>query len=165
MPIIYHKQLLQCFHAHLCRDFMKLDRFTSWNLRYCLYPLNLNHPNFNIVPYGKNQKNELLEMTKCNGAKFLPHNSISLTFWTIFFTENIRYPFNIFPVIGTWGTKYPKSRFISNSSHCSFTVLSKHITSTLTGVKDHVIKYSETTFRNSNVNYFYAPAIKWQGGI
>ena len=47
-------------------------------------------------------------MTKCNGTKFLPHNSISLTFWTIFFTEKIRYPFNIFPVIGTWGTKYLK---------------------------------------------------------
>ena len=45
-------------------------------------------------------------MTKCNGTKFLPHNSISLTFWTVFFTENIRYPCKIFPVIGTWGTKY-----------------------------------------------------------
>ena len=50
-------------------------------------------------------------MTKCNGAKFLPHNSISLSFWTIFFTENIGYPFNIFPVIGTWGTKYLKAMF------------------------------------------------------
>ena len=67
--------------------------------------MNLNHPNFNIAPYGKNQKNELLELTKCYGTKSLPHNSISLTFWTIFFTENIRYPFNIFPVIGIWGTK------------------------------------------------------------
>ena len=47
-------------------------------------------------------------MTKCNGTKLLPHNSISLTFWTIFFTKNIRYPFNIFPVIGIWGTKYLK---------------------------------------------------------
>ena len=110
MPIISHKQLLQCFHAHFCRDFMKLDRFTSWNFRYCHYPLNLNHPNFNIVPYRKNQKNEFSEMTKCNGAKFLPHNSISLTFWTIFFTEIIRYPFNTFQVIGTWGTKYLKNQ-------------------------------------------------------
>ena len=33
-----------------------------------------------------------------------------------------------------------KSRFISNSSHCSTTILSKHITSALTAVKDHVIK-------------------------
>ena len=49
-----------------------------------------------------------------------------------------------------------KSRFISNSSHCSTTILSKHITSALTAVKDHVIKYSETAFGNSNVNYFWS---------
>ena len=35
------------------------------------------------------------------------------------------------------------------------TILSKHITSALTVVKDHVIKYNETTFSNSNVNYFF----------
>ena len=39
-----------------------------------------------------------------------------------------------------------KSRFISNSSHCSTTILSKHITSALTAVKDHAIKYSEAAF-------------------
>ena len=44
-----------------------------------------------------------------------------------------------------------KSRFISNSSHCSTTILSKHITSALTAVKDHAIKYSEAAFSNSNV--------------
>ena len=49
-----------------------------------------------------------------------------------------------------------KSRFISNSYHCSTTILSKHITSTLTAVKDHVIKYSETAISNSNVNYFWS---------
>ena len=49
-----------------------------------------------------------------------------------------------------------KSRFISNSSHCSTTILSKYITSALTAVKDHVIKYSETAFSNSNVNYFWS---------
>ena len=49
-----------------------------------------------------------------------------------------------------------KSRFISNSSHCSTTILSKHITSAITAVKDHVIKYSETAFSNSNVNYFWS---------
>ena len=48
-----------------------------------------------------------------------------------------------------------KSRFISNSSHCS-TTTSKHITSALTAVKDHVITYSETAFSNSNVNYFWS---------
>ena len=30
------------------------------------------------------------------------------------------------------------------SSHCSTTILSNHITSALTAVKDRVIKYSET---------------------
>ena len=49
-----------------------------------------------------------------------------------------------------------KSRFISNASNCSTTILSKHITSALTAVKDHVIKYSETAFSNSNVNYFWS---------
>ena len=44
-------------------------------------------------------------------------------------------------------------RFISNSSHCSTTILSKHITSALTAVKYHVIKYSENAFSNSDVNY------------
>ena len=33
-----------------------------------------------------------------------------------------------------------KSRFTSNSSHCSTTILSKHITSALAAVKDHVIE-------------------------
>ena len=42
-----------------------------------------------------------------------------------------------------------KSRFISNSNHCSTTILSKHITSALTAIKDHVMKYSETAFSNS----------------
>ena len=49
-----------------------------------------------------------------------------------------------------------KSRFISNSSHCFTTILSEHITSALTAVKHHVIKYSETAFSNSNVNYFWS---------
>ena len=49
-----------------------------------------------------------------------------------------------------------KSRFISHSSNCSSTILSKHITSALTAVKDHVMKYSETTFSSSNVNYFWS---------
>ena len=49
-----------------------------------------------------------------------------------------------------------KSRFISNSSHCSTTILSKHITSALTAVKDHAIRHSETAFSNSNVNYFWS---------
>ena len=49
-----------------------------------------------------------------------------------------------------------KSRLISNSSHCSTTILSRHIISALTAVKDNVIKYSEIAFSNSNVNYFWS---------
>ena len=49
-----------------------------------------------------------------------------------------------------------KSRFISNSSHCSTTILSKDIPYAPTAVKDHVIKYSETAFSNSNLNYFWS---------
>ena len=46
------------------------------------------------------------------------------------------------------------SRFISNSSQCSTTILFLHITTARTAVKDHVIKYSEYAFSNSNVNFF-----------
>ena len=49
-----------------------------------------------------------------------------------------------------------KSRFISNSSHCSTSILSKYITSALTAVKNHVIKYSENALSNSNVKYFWS---------
>ena len=49
-----------------------------------------------------------------------------------------------------------KSRFVSNSSQCLTTILSKHVTSALTAVKDHVMKNSETAFSNSNVNYFWS---------
>ena len=54
------------------------------------------------------------------------------------------------------GCRSYTSRFISNSSHCSTTILSKHITSALTVVKDNVIKFSETAFGNSNVNYVWS---------
>ena len=49
-----------------------------------------------------------------------------------------------------------KSRFISNSSNCSTTILPKQITSALTAVKDHAIKYSETAFSKSKMNYFWS---------
>ena len=49
-----------------------------------------------------------------------------------------------------------KSRFISNSSHCSTTILSKYIISALTAVKDNVIKHCEPAFSKRNVNYFWA---------
>ena len=65
-------------------------------------------------------------MPKCNGTKFLPHNSISLTFWTIFFIENISYPFIIFPVIRTWGTKYLK---LKQGKYQDFWISVVHISS------------------------------------
>ena len=43
-----------------------------------------------------------------------------------------------------------KTRVVSNFSHCFTTILSKHIASALTAVTDHVIKYSVTSFSNSN---------------
>ena len=52
--------------------------------------------------------------------------------------------------------KLYKSRVISNSKTCSTTILSKHITSALIAVRDHVVKYSETAFSNRNVNYFWS---------
>ena len=48
-------------------------------------------------------------MTKCNGTKVLLHNSISLTFWTMFFTQNIGVPYKNVPVLGTWGKRYLKA--------------------------------------------------------
>ena len=56
-----------------------------------------------------------------------------------------------------------KSRFIANSSNCSTTMLSKHLTSALTAVKNHLIKYCETVYNNSGVNYFWS--IKNSGAI
>ena len=49
-----------------------------------------------------------------------------------------------------------KSRFVSNSSHCSATVLSRHVASALAAVGDRVVKYSGAAFGNSNVNYFWS---------
>ena len=53
-----------------------------------------------------------------------------------------------------------KSRFISNSIHCSSTILSKHLTSALTAVKDHVIKYCKTAFSDSYLTRLKAPAAR-----
>ena len=55
-----------------------------------------------------------------------------------------------------------KSRFISNSSHWSTVILLKHITSALTAVRDHVIKYSETAFSNSKRKRKRSDSVLWQ---
>ena len=48
-----------------------------------------------------------------------------------------------------------KSLFTSNLSHCSTSILCKHITSALTAVKEHAIKYSDAALNsNNNVNIF-----------
>ena len=47
-----------------------------------------------------------------------------------------------------------KARFITNSSFCTTTELSKLLTSCLTAIKSHVIRYCETVYETSNKNCF-----------
>ena len=47
-----------------------------------------------------------------------------------------------------------KARFIANSSSCTTTELSKLLTSCLTAIKSHVIRYCETVYETSNKNCF-----------
>ena len=47
-----------------------------------------------------------------------------------------------------------KARFIANSSFCTTTELSKLLTSCLTAIKSHVIRYCETVYATSNRNWF-----------
>ena len=49
-----------------------------------------------------------------------------------------------------------KSRFIANSSSCTTTELSKLLTSCLTAVKKHVIKYCEKVYERSGKNLFWS---------
>ena len=56
-----------------------------------------------------------------------------------------------------------KARFIANSSSCTTTELSKLLTSCLTAVKKHVIKYCEKVYERSGKNLFWS--IKNSGGI
>ena len=49
-----------------------------------------------------------------------------------------------------------KARFIANSSSCSTTKFSKLLTSCLTAIKSHVIKYCETVYETSNKNWFWS---------
>ena len=51
-------------------------------------------------------------------------------------------------------TKPYKARFITNSSFCTTTELSKLLTSCLTAVKKHVIKNCETVYERSGKTYF-----------
>ena len=48
-----------------------------------------------------------------------------------------------------------KARFIANSSSCTTTELSKLLTSCLTAVKNHVIRYCEKVYERSGKNLFW----------
>ena len=56
-----------------------------------------------------------------------------------------------------------KARFIANSSSCTTTELSKLLTSCLTAVKKHVIKYCEEVYERSSKSLFWS--IKNSGEI
>ena len=56
-----------------------------------------------------------------------------------------------------------KARFIANSSSCTTIELSKLLTSCLTAVKKHVIKYCEKVYERSGKNLFWS--IKNSGEI
>ena len=49
-----------------------------------------------------------------------------------------------------------KARFIANSSSCTTTVLSKLLTSCLTAVKNHWIRYYDTVYKRDGINYFWS---------
>ena len=49
-----------------------------------------------------------------------------------------------------------KARFIANSSSCTTTELSKLLTSCLTSVKNHVIRYCEKVYERSGKNLFWS---------
>ena len=49
-----------------------------------------------------------------------------------------------------------KARFIANSSSCTTTVLSKLLTSCITAVKKHWIRYYDTVYERDGINYFWA---------
>ena len=49
-----------------------------------------------------------------------------------------------------------KARFIANSSSCITTVLSKLLTSCLTAVKTHWIRYFDIVYERDGINYFWS---------
>ena len=56
-----------------------------------------------------------------------------------------------------------KARFIADSSSCTTTELSKLLTSCLTAVKNHVIRYCEKVYERSCKNLFWF--IKYSGEV
>ena len=49
-----------------------------------------------------------------------------------------------------------KARFIANSSSCTTTSLSKVLTSCLTAIKNHWIKYCDKTYEREGINYLWS---------
>ena len=49
-----------------------------------------------------------------------------------------------------------KARFIANCSSCTTTVLSKLLTSCLTAVKKHWIRYYDTVYERDGINFFWS---------
>ena len=49
-----------------------------------------------------------------------------------------------------------KARFIANSSSCTTTSVSYVLTSCLTAIKNHWIKYCEKTYEREGINYFWS---------
>ena len=49
-----------------------------------------------------------------------------------------------------------KSRFIANSSACTTTELSILLTSCLTAIENHVIKYCTTVYERNGINLFWS---------
>ena len=58
-----------------------------------------------------------------------------------------------------------KARFIANSSSCTTTELSKLLTSCLTAVKNHVIRYCGKVYERSGKNLFWSQTIKNSGEV
>ena len=55
-----------------------------------------------------------------------------------------------------WRQRRKKICFIANSSSCTTTELSKLLTSCLTTIKNHVIKYCEKVYERSGKNLFWS---------
>ena len=49
-----------------------------------------------------------------------------------------------------------KARFIANSSSCTTTVLSKLLSSCLSAVRKHWIRYCDTVYERDGINYFWS---------
>ena len=49
-----------------------------------------------------------------------------------------------------------RARFIANSSSCTTTILSKLLTSCLTAVKKHWIRYYDIVYERDGINYFWS---------